>query len=690
MKGIQNTIPVTGMLNQSASNISYVPILQGILDGIGWKSPSGTIYEEQKFEVERYLSFQEVEQSYQQNPNSTNQKKLLSALDAKIDVAKAELRSARRHQKEAHDALMKKSPSTSMASRLSSWLMENVQYTFDSTPEQLIKRYSGIAKDRKVQIKKLSRYRNKITSENLMLSTDNKNFDYSQTQNISYPSSFDLSNLEKTMGFVTSVISSYSVWEFGKSVSNIGDINGDRIDDFVSVGITGNSETTVFVIFGSKNMGNNIYLHLGNITETTGFVFDAGATLYYGGVGVVSSSGDINADGLDDLLVSVPFSYENDFGRVYVIFGNNSIGTVGTLKFSDLNGKNGFLINGTPSHTAGVYSVSYAGDINADGLDDIVIGTWGRAWVIFGNKNIGSDGVLELPGLNGTNGFILNGDGSSVSYAGDINDDGIADLLIGGDECSTCYNAQVYVVFGKRDLGSNGAIILSSLNLNGTNGFIVKGFHDPANSCCRSPIQVSDAGDINGDGVDDFIMSNVFPVNFTGSTYVVFGHNNIGSGGILQVSNLNGTNGFKLNGVNPGDYSGVSISRAGDINCDGIDDLIIGAYFANFYRGVAYVIFGNYSVGSNGIIPLSSLNGCNGFALNGSHTTGSSDKIGYSVSNAGDINDDGIDDLLIGAEGFYTHPSNYGAFYVIFGGASLYPSPTPTPIYQRPYLLLPI
>ncbi len=108
-----------------------------------------------------------------------------------------------------------------------------------------------------------------------------------------------------------------------------------------------------------------------------------------------------------------------------------------------------------------------------------------------------------------------------------------------------------------------------------------------------------------------------------------------------------GSNGFALNGVAAGNRSGSSVSNAGDINGDGIDDLIIGAPEPNSSgSGTSYVVFGGTEVGATGTLELSSLDGSNGFALNGVAT---GDRLGSSVSNAGDINGDGIDDLIIGA-----------------------------------------
>lgn len=304
-------------------------------------------------------------------------------------------------------------------------------------------------------------------------------------------------------------------------------------------------------------------------------------------------------------------------------------------------------------------------------MDDLIIGApnadpngnrnAGESYVVYGSDQ-GFPANLELSNLNGNYGFTLNGvdgwdkSGISVSGTGDVNSDGINDLIVGAD------TEESYFVFGS-DQGFPANLNLSTLN--GSNGFTLKGIGETD----LSGRSVSGTGDVNGDGINDLIIGadseDPDGIKDAGESYVVFGKEE-GFPASVYVSTLDGSNGFTLRGIDKDDHSGTSVSDAGDINDDGFDDLIVGAYKADQPKevrdpGESYVVYGREG-GFPDNLDLSSLNGNNGFKLNGIDDY---DESGRSVSSAGDINSDGIDDLIIGAE------NNDEGSYAVYGSASL-------------------
>jgi len=366
--------------------------------------------------------------------------------------------------------------------------------------------------------------------------------------------------------------------------------------------------------------------------------------------------------------------------------GSSEMSVPGSTVFdlADLNGSNGFVLNGIDASDSSGGSVSSAGDVNGDGYGDIIIGAFGadtngnsnagESYVIFGQAS-GFAASLDLSTLNGVNGFVLSGidspdrSGVSVSRAGDVNGDGYDDVIIGAFDSHRNGNyfvGESYVVFGQA--GGFGAS-LNLATLNGSNGFVLTGI----DTYDQSGFSVSSAGDMNGDGYDDIIIGarsgDPNGNSGAGESYVVFGQAG-GFGASLNLSTLNGSNGFVLNGIDASDSSGYSVSGAGDMNGDGYDDIIIGARRGdpngNSGAGESYVVFGQAG-GFGASLNLSTLNGNNGFVLNG---IDASDSSGYSVSSAGDVNGDGYDDIIIGANsGDPNGNSNAGESYVVFGQA---------------------
>ena len=324
--------------------------------------------------------------------------------------------------------------------------------------------------------------------------------------------------------------------------------------------------------------------------------------------------------------------------------------------------------------------------MNGDGYDDLIIGargagpggkdSAGETYVVYGGASApGTGGVFDLSALDGMIGFTLTGiepddeSGRSVSSAGDVNGDGYDDLIIGArsTDPNGARSGHAYVVYGGASApGTDGVLALSALD--GASGFTLNGI-DPADVSGPS---VSSAGDVNGDGYDDLIIGarGADPNGArSGKTHVVYGGASApGTDAVLDLSALDGSSGFTLTGIDPGDVSGYSVSSAGDVNGDGYDDLIIGAHRAH-PAGETYVVYGGANApGTDGVLALSALDGTNGFTLTGINAR---DRSGHSVSSAGDVNGDGYDDLLIGAPGG-SDPNGEGSGenYVVYGGAT--------------------
>lgn len=420
-------------------------------------------------------------------------------------------------------------------------------------------------------------------------------------------------------------------------------------------------------------------LELSSLDGGNGFVLNAEAEDDQAGF-AVDRLGDFNGDGLEDLIIGAPYA-SAAAGRSYVVFGA-AAGRPRVTGLGSLDGSNGIVINGESAGDNAGMAVGAAGDFNGDGFADLVIGApyadsngtdSGRSYVVFGAAG-GLAQPLELSGLNGQNGFVINGEaggdrcGFSVSAAGDINQDGIDDLIIGANG-GNAGTGRSYLLFGSRD-GFAATLELSLLDGNG--GFAINGEAD-GDSAGEA---VSGAGDINGDGIDDFVIgANRADSNDddAGRGYVVFGRSTPFPNR-LDLSNLDGMNGFAINGEAEFDFLGQSVAAAGDVNNDGIDDLLVGARLADpngRSSGRAYVVFGSRTPFSSRL-EASGLNGTNGIILNGE---AEGDSAGGSVGGAGDLNADGIDDIVIGALFADPNGNASGRSYVVYGRDEPWDSP---------------
>ncbi len=502
-----------------------------------------------------------------------------------------------------------------------------------------------------------------------------------------FNASMNLSSLNGTNGFA--IVGGKANDEGGWSVASAGDVNGDGYDDVIvgarSADPNGDQSGASYVVFG-KGSGFTSTLNISTLNGTNGFKLSGGAISDFSGFSV-SSAGDFNGDGFADLVVGAPGASLNGSGSgaSYVVFGKAS-GFTANLNLSTLTGSNGFRIVGAPASDSDSlgYSVASAGDFNGDGYDDLIIGVigddsrspnTGASYVVFG-KAAGFGASFDVSTVNGANGFKVIGAGGwdmtgwSVASAGDVNNDGYDDLIIGAPQhiAGLPGEGRSYVIYGHAGALGTDQPPPSLAYLDASNGFKLSGAVDN-DYTGRS---VASAGDINGDGFDDVIVgawrADAGAAD-AGASYVVFGK----AGGFLsdiQLSALNGSDGFKLSGVAADDRSGYSVASAGDVNGDGYGDLIVGAALADpngNSSGASYIVFGKAS-GFTANFNLSTLNGSNGFKLSGG---AASDKSGFSVASAGDFNGDGFDDLIVGAPGAKVG-SAYGAgsAYIVYGKAS--------------------
>ena len=452
----------------------------------------------------------------------------------------------------------------------------------------------------------------------------------------------------------------------GKKVSDAGDMNGDGLNDFIVMG--GNN---AYLVFGDNALATN-GLDLSGLDGSNGVKITTDGSFMS-----ITTVGDINGDGFDDVAISDRTTGSSE--RSFLLFGQGNTWQPVINPFDqgpETAGASTVLLNNSVEIFSPL-SISGIGDVNGDGIDDLFVSSDkplhdqnenGRLNVIYGREGAW-ESSFNLSTFDNSQGTVIRfsqeepfaditAHHHGVNRVGDLNKDGIDDLVIPKDQAQASAPASAQVLYGKAG-GWDAPVFLDDSTTGETAGIIA-----------ATPFRkVDSAGDFNGDGIADALFSLRVSNNDNKVVNVVFGNDN-GDSSASSTNSLDGNNGVVITySGDDGDTSFFTANPLGDVNKDGYSDIVVSRLANANTEQELYIVYGS-ATASDEAIDLYTLTPQQGVQLQNNHR-----EDGYfnSLSSVGDVNGDGYSDFMMGDHlADLPGVSGVGQAYLIFGGDQLF------------------